>query len=65
MAMFLSVLVYNLRNLITSLVELVQMTNNGNNMYTTLPQSCKQGFLLLTDLNVAVNLHAMKVVVVC
>lgn len=64
-AMFLSALVYNLRNLITSSADLVQIMNNGNNMYTTLPQSCKQVFLLLTDLHVMVNLHAVKVVVVC
>ena len=43
-AMFLSALVYNLRNLITSSADLIQMMNNGNNMYTTLPQSCRQGF---------------------
>ena len=55
-AMFLSALVYNLRNLITSSADSVQTMSNGNNMYTTLPQSCKQGFLLLTDLPVMVNL---------
>ena len=55
-AMFLSALGYNPRNLITSSADLVQMMSNGNNMYTTLPQSCKHGFLSLTDLPVMVNL---------
>ena len=50
MAIFLSALVYNLRNLITSLADLVQMMNNRNDTYTTLSQSWKKGFLLLTDL---------------
>ena len=35
-AIFLSALVYYLRNLMTSSVDLVQMMNNGNNVYTTL-----------------------------
>ena len=64
-AIFLSALIYNLRNLITSSADLVQMMNNGNNMYKTLPQSCKQGFLLLTDLPVMVNLSDINYQLTC
>ena len=62
--MFLLALIYNLRNLITSSADLVQMMNNGNT-YTTLPQSCKQWFLLLTDLPVMVNLSDINYQLTC
>ena len=55
-AMSLSALVYNFRNPITSSADLVQIMNIGNNMYSALSQSCRQGLLLLTDLPVMVNL---------
>lgn len=55
-AMSLSALVLNFRNPITSWADLVQVMNIGNNMYSALSQSCKQGLLLLTDLPVMVNL---------
>ena len=54
MAMSLSALVENFRNPITSSVDLVQIINIGNNMYSVLSQSCKQGLLFLTDLPVMV-----------
>ena len=41
---------------ITSSADLVQIMNIGNNMYSALSQSCKQGLLFLTDLPVMVNL---------
>ena len=56
MAMAQLALVYNLRNPVTSSADLVQVMNTRNNMYTDLSQSCKQGFLLLTDLPFMVNL---------
>ena len=55
-AMSLSALVYSFRNPITSSADLVQIMNIGNNMYSALSQSCKQGLLLLTDLPVRINL---------
>ena len=55
-AMSLSALVYNFRDPITCSADLVQIMNVGNNMYSALSQSCKQGLLLLTDLPVMVNL---------
>ena len=39
---------------ITSSADLVQIINIGNNMYSALSQSCKQGLLFLTDLPVMV-----------
>ena len=56
-AMSLSALVYNFRNPITCSADLVQIMNTGNDMYSALSQSCKQGLLLLTDLPVMVNLR--------
>ena len=56
MAMSLSALVFNFRNSITSSADLVQIMNIGNNMYSALSQSAKQGLLLLTDLPCMVNL---------
>ena len=44
----------NFRNPITSSADLVQIINIGNNMYSALSQSCKQGLLILTDLPVMV-----------
>ena len=44
-AMSLSALVYSFRNPITSSADLVQIMNIGNNMYSALSQSCKQGLL--------------------
>ena len=55
-AMSLSALVYNLRNPITCSADLVQIMTMGNDMYSALSQSYKQGLLLLTDLPVMVNL---------
>ena len=55
--MSLLALVYNFRNPITSSADLIQIMNIGNNMYSALSQSCKQGLLFLTDLPVMVNLH--------
>ena len=55
-AMSLLALVYNFRNPITSSADLVQIMKTGNDMYSALSQSCKQGLLLLTDLPVMVNL---------
>ena len=55
-AMSLSALVFNFRNSITSSADLVQIMNIGNNMYSALSQSAKQGLLLLTDLPCMVNL---------
>ena len=54
--MSLSALVYGFRNPATSSADLVQIMNVGNNMYSALSQSCKQGLLLLTDLPVMVIL---------
>ena len=54
--MCLSALVFNFRNSITSSADLVQIMNIGNNMYSALSQSAKQGLLLLTDLSCMVNL---------
>ena len=45
-AMSLSALVFNFRNSITSSADLVQIINIGNNMYSALSQSAKQGLLL-------------------
>ena len=56
MGMSLSALVYSFRNPRTSSVGFVRIMNIGNNMNTILSQPCKQGFLLLTDLPVIVNL---------
>ena len=57
MGMSLSALVYSFRNPRISSVGFVRiMPNIGNNMNTILSQSCKQGFLLSTDLPVMVNL---------
>ena len=49
-------LVYNFINPISSSADLVQIMNIGNNMYSALSQSCRQGLLLLTDLPVMNNL---------
>ena len=56
MALSLSALVFNFRNSITSSADLVQILNIGNNMYSALLQSVKQGLLLLMDLPCMVNL---------
>ena len=56
-AMSLSALVFNFRNSITSSADLVQIMNIGNNMYSALSQSAKQGLLLLTDLPCMVHLR--------
>ena len=45
-AMSLSALVFNFRNSITSSADLVQIMNIGNNMYSALSQSAKQGLLV-------------------
>ena len=50
-------LVYNFVNPISSSADLVQIMNIGNNMYSALSQSCRQGLLLLTDLPVMNNLQ--------
>ena len=55
-AMPLSALVYNFRNPITCSADWVQIMNIGNDMYSALSQSCKQGLLLWADLPVMVNL---------
>ena len=55
-AMSLSALVFNFRNLITTSADLVQVMNIGNNMYLALSQSAKEGLLLLTDLPAMVSL---------
>ena len=55
--MSLSALVFNFRNSITSSADLIQIMNNGNNMYSALTQSAKQGLLLLTDLPHTVNFY--------
>ena len=55
-AMSLSALVFNFRNSITSSADLVQVMNIGNNMYSALSQSAKEGLLLLTDLPAMVSL---------
>ena len=60
MAMSLSALVFNFRNSITSSADLVQILNIGNNMYSALSQSVKQGLLLLMDLPCMVNLCNTK-----
>ena len=54
-AMSLSALVFNFRKSITSSADLGQIMNIGNNMYSALSHSAKQGLWLLTDLPVMVN----------
>ena len=54
MAMSLSALIKNFRNPITFSADLAQIINIGNNMYSALSQSCKQGLLVLTNLPVMV-----------
>ena len=55
MAMSMSALVQNFRNpAVTSSADLIQIINIGNNMYSALSQSCKQGLLFLSDLPVMV-----------
>ena len=57
----------------TSSADLVQIINIGNNMYSALSQSYKQGLLFLTDLPVMVitlatliiSWHTVIVIVVC
>jgi len=42
-ALSLSAIVFNFRNSITSSADLIQIMNIGNNMYSALTQSAKQG----------------------
>ena len=56
MALSLSALVFNFRNSITSSPDLVEILNTGNNMYSALSQSVKQGLLLWMDLPCMGNL---------
>ena len=55
-AMSLVALVFNFRKAITSSADLIQVMNIGNHLYSTLSQSTKDKFLLLTDLPTMVNL---------
>ena len=55
-AMSLSALVFNFRKAITSSADLIQVMNIGNCLYSTLLQSTKEMFLLLTDLPAMVSL---------
>ena len=55
-AMSLSALICNFRKAITCSADLIQVMKIGNNLYSTLSQSAKQLFLLLTDLPAMVNL---------
>ena len=55
-AMSLSALVFNFRKAITSSADLIQVMNIGNCLYSTLLQTTKEMFLLLTDLPTMVSL---------
>ena len=55
-AMSLSALAFSFRNSMTSSADLVQVMNIGNNMYSALSRSAKEGLLLLTDLPLMVSL---------
>ena len=54
--MSLAALVFTFRKAITSSADLVQIVNIGNHLYSTLSQSTKEMFLLLTDLPAMVDL---------
>ena len=54
--MWLSAPIYISRKSISSLADLVQIMNIGNDLYSTLSKSARETFLLLTDLPAMVSL---------
>ena len=55
-AMSWSALIFNFRNAITSLADLVEILNIGKCLYSTLSKSVKETLLLFTDLPAMVSL---------
>ena len=50
MSMLFTLLIYNYRNSITSLLNFINILNIGNELYSVLSRPCRQSYLMLTEL---------------